>query len=226
MKYEFLSVDDMVTAVSETLSFVCRGITNTIDGQTLRFYDRELVVIGREKAIANRVIYVPEQSTGKVTRLKRLNTGDEYERDVKCWRKVIPEQEIFGSGYMDYMDISNTKTFNFGYYNKTTKTEHVSIGIWSASYGIQKNHFNMALSEFINGLSKSKRKTLSRAIIKYEDKLQLFKMLCKIFKITVPVKIGQKRVDMSFYGVEPIPTKEEERDRIISELISSKRIIE
>ncbi len=223
MNYKFLSVDDMVTVVSETLSFVCRGITNTVDGQTLRFYDRELIVIGKEKAIAKRVFYVPDQNAAKVTRMRRVTTGEEYERDVKCWRKIIPNQEIYTGGYMD---VSTTKELNFGYYTKTTKTEHISIGIWSASYGIQKDQLKMALTEFIERLSKSKRKTLSRAIVKYQDRLELFKMLCKIFRITVPVEVGQKRVEMSFYGVEPIPTKDEERDRIISELISSKRIIE
>ena len=223
MNYEFLSVDDMVIAVSETLSFVCRGITNTVDGQTLRFYDRELVVIGKEKAIAKRVFYVPDQNAGKVTRMRRVTTGEEYDREVKCWRKVIPDQEIYSGGYMD---VSTTKELNFGYYTKTTKTDHVSIGIWSASYGIQKDQLRSALTEFIGGLSKSKRKTLSRAIVKYQNRLELFKSLCKIFRITVPVEVGQKRVEMSFYGVEPIPTKEEERDRIISDIISSKRIIE
>lgn len=223
MKYEFLSVDDMVIAVLETLSFVCKGLTNTVDVKTLRFYDRELVVIGKEKAIAKRVFYVPDQNAAKVTRMRRVTTGEEYERDVKCWRKIIPNQEIYTGGYMD---VSTTKELNFGYYTKTTKTEHISIGIWSASYGIQKDQLKMALTEFIERLSKSKRKTLSRAIVKYQDRLELFKMLCKIFRITVPVEVGQKRVEMSFYGVEPIPTKEEERDRIISELISSKRIIE
>lgn len=223
MNYEFLSVDDMVTAVSETLYFVCKGLTNTVYGQTLRFYDRELVVIGKEKAISKRVFYVPDQSAGKVKRLRRISIGEEYERDVKCWRKVIPNQEIYSAGYMD---LSTNISLNFGYYTKTTKTDHISIGIWSASYGIQKDQLRMALSEFIGRLSKSKRKALSRAIVKYQDRLILFKMLCKIFRITVPVEVGQKRVEMSFYGVEPIPTKEEERDRIISELISSKRIIE
>lgn len=223
MKYEFLSVDDMVIAVLETLSFVCKGLTNTVDVKTLRFYDRELVVIGKEKAIAKRVFYVPDQNAAKVTRMRRVTTGEEYERDVKCWRKIIPNQEIYTGGYMD---VSTTKELNFGYYTKTTKTEHISIGIWSASYGIQKDQLKMALTEFIERLSKSKRKTLSRAIVKYQDRLELFKMLCKIFRITVPVEVGQKRVEMSFYGVEPIPTKDEERDRIISELISSKRIIE
>lgn len=223
MKYEFLSVDDIVIAVLETLSFVCKGLTNTVDVKTLRFYDRELVVIGKEKAIAKRVFYVPDQNAAKVTRMRRVTTGEEYERDVKCWRKIIPNQEIYTGGYMD---VSTTKELNFGYYTKTTKTEHISIGIWSASYGIQKDQLKMALTEFIERLSKSKRKTLSRAIVKYQDRLELFKMLCKIFRITVPVEVGQKRVEMSFYGVEPIPTKDEERDRIISELISSKRIIE
>jgi hypothetical protein len=223
MNYEFLSVDEMVAAVSETLSFVCRGITNTVDGQTLRFYDRELVVIGRQKAIAKRVFYVPDKIKSNVSRMRRVGIGEEYDRDVKCWVKVIPNQEIYSAGYMD---VSTTKSLNFGYYTKTTKTDHVGIGIWSASYGIQKDQLKMALSEFIGRLSKNKRKALSRAIVKYQDRLELFKMLCKIFRITVPVEVGQKRVEMSFYGVEPIPTKDEERDRIISELISSKRIIE
>lgn len=223
MNYEFLSVDDMGIAVSETLSFVCRGITNTIDEQTLRFYDRELVVIGREKAIAKRVIYVKEQNNTKVNHLKRINTGDEYDRDIKCWRKIVPDQLVYNGGYMD---VSTTKSLNFGYYTQTTRTDHVCIGIWSAAYGIQKNHLRMAITEFIGGLSKSKRKTLSRAIVKYQDRLELFKMLCKIFRITVPVEVGHKRVEMSFYGVERIPTKDEERDRIISDIISSKKIIE
>jgi len=223
MNYEFLSVDDMAAAVLETLSFVCKGLTNTVDGQTLRFYDRELVVIGREKAVAKRVIYVPDKIKSNVSRMRRVNIGDEYDRDIECWRKIIPDHEVYNGGYMD---VSTTKSLNFGYYTKTTKTDHVSIGIWSAGYGIQKEQMRMALTEFIGGLSKSRRKALSRAIVKYQDILMLFKMLCKIFRITVPVEVGQKRVEMSFYGVEPIPTKEEERDRIISELISSKRIIE
>ena len=154
MKYEFLSVDDMVIAVLETLSFVCKGLTNTVDVKTLRFYDRELVVIGKEKAIAKRVFYVPDQNAAKVTRMRRVTTGEEYERDVKCWRKIIPNQEIYTGGYMD---VSTTKELNFGYYTKTTKTEHISIGIWSASYGIQKDQLRMALTEFIGRLSKSKR---------------------------------------------------------------------
>lgn len=223
MNYEFLGVDDMATAVLETLSFVCKGLTNTVDGQTLRFYDRELVVIGREKAIAKRVFYVPDKIKSNVSRMRRVNIGEEYDRDIKCWRKVIPEHEVYSGGYMD---VSTTKALNFGYYTKTTKTDHVSIGIWSAGYGIQKDHLRRALNEFIGGLSKSKRKSLSRAIVKYQDRLELFKMLCKIFRITVPVDVRHKRVEMSFYGVEPIPTKGEERDRIISDLISSKRIIE
>lgn len=224
MNYEFLSVEDMVIAVSDTLSFVCRGITNTVDGQTLRFYDRELVVIGKEKAIAKRVFYVPDQHAGKVTRMRRVTTGEEYDRDVRCWRKVYPNTKTVYNGYMD---VSTTTVLNYGYYTKTTKTDHVSIGIWSASYGIQKDQLRSALTEFIGGLSKSKRKALSRAIVKHGDRLELFKRLCKIFKITVPVEVETfKTVEMSFYGVEPIPTKEEERDRIISDIISSKRIIE
>jgi len=223
MNYEFLSVEVMATAVAETLSFVCKGLTNMVDGQTLRFYDRELVVIGKEKAIAKRVFYVPDKIKSNVSRMRRVNIGEEYDRDIKCWRKVIPEHEVYNGGYMD---VSTTKSLNFGYYTKTTKTDHVSIGIWSAGYGIQKEQMRMALTEFIGGLSKSKRKALSRAIVKYQDRLELFKMLCKIFRITVPVDVRNKRVEMSFYGVEPIPTKGEERDRIISDLISSKRIIE
>jgi hypothetical protein len=217
MRYEFLSVEDMANAMIDVLFFVCKGL-----GNTHRFYDRELVVIGHEKAVSKKVIY---------QKGKRITTGQEYERDIRCWRKVYPKCEYDVSG--GHIVISTTVSNNFGYYNSLSTTKSINVGFWAATYNMDRTGLMVCMSNFIESISKNKRKALSRVVLKHKNKLSgsdndsaLFKELCAIFKITFPVNIGKKCIDTSFYGVEQIPTKEEERDRIIADIISSKRIIE
>lgn len=210
MRYEFLSVEDMANAMIDVLFFVCKGL-----GNTHRFYDRELVVIGHEKAVSKKVIY---------QKGKRITTGQEYERDIRCWRKVYPKCEYDVSG--GHIVISTTERNNFGYYNSLSNTKSINVGFWAATYNMDRTRLMVCMLNFIESISKSKRKALSRAVLKHKSKLRFFKELCAIFKITFPVNIGKKCIDTSFYGVEQIPTKEEERDRIIADIISSKRIIE
>jgi hypothetical protein len=218
MRYEFLNVDDMANAMIDVLFFVCKSL-----GKTHRFYDRELVVIGHEKVLAKKLMWLKG---------KRIELGQEYERDICCWRKVYPkcEQDIKGSSIL----ISTTEIINnFGYYNSRSITKSINVGFWGATYNMDRKNLLVCMSNFIESISKSKRKTLSRAVLRNKGKLTdsdiasgLFKELCVIFKITFPIIIENKCIDTSFYGVEQIPTKEEERDRIIADIISSKRIIE
>lgn len=208
----------MANAMIDVLFFVCKSL-----GKTHRFYNRELVVIGHEKAVSKKVIY---------QKGKRITTGQEYERDIRCWRKVYPkcEQDIKGS----YIVISTTEIINnFGYYNSLSNTKSINVGFWAATYNMDRTGLMVCMSNFIESISKSKRKALSRAVLRNKGKLTgsdiasgLFKELCVIFKITFPIIIEKKCIDTSFYGIEQIPTKEEERDRIIADIISSKRIIE
>lgn len=217
MRYEFLSVDDMANAMIDVLFFVCKSL-----GNTHRFYDRELVVIGHEKVLAKKLMWLKG---------KRIQPGQEYERDICCWRKVYPKcvQDIKGGSIV----ISTTERENFGYYNSRSITKSINVGFWGATYNMDRKNLLVCMSNFIESISKSKRKTLSRAVLRNKGKLTgsdiasgLFKELCVIFKITFPIIIENRCIDTSFYGVEQIPTKEEERDRIISDIISSKRIIE
>ena len=213
MRYEFLSVDDMANTMIDVLFFVCKSL-----GKTHRFYDRKLVVIGHEKVLAKKLMWLKG---------KRIELGQEYERDICCWRKVYPKcvHDIKGGSIV----ISTTERENFGYFNSRSITKSINVGFWGATYNMDRTNLLVCMSDFIESISKSKRKALSRAVLRNKGKLSgsdiangLFKELCVIFKITFPIIIGNKYIDTSFYGVEQIPTKEEERDRIITDIISSK----
>lgn len=216
-------ITELVNLISDITKGLCRG--------EYRFYERELITIGHERLVSKKHKYVLQNGT-----LTFIRPGIEYDNPICCWRNVYDNMPYFSpvkiyKGVVicnsGTIIISATENWTNSWYYKRSKSESIHIDFTAAMYKFCPNEMTHLMDDFINSLSKTKRKSLLKIFVKFsDDKLKLFRKLSRILKIEFPVYIDGKYTHLSYYGLENVPTKESERDRIIGDLIRSKRIIE
>jgi hypothetical protein len=226
MKFEYMSVYDIAYAFVDVIRTMVRGLQN----EELRLYNRQLVTIRNENAIAKKILYININGS-----LKRIDKGEEYNRPVKYWMNFYDDVAIIDPLVLssdakfplihstgDLIITSITDHYNSSWYYKRSSSNSLRLDFNALFYGFSGGSLLDLMIEYIESLSKTKFKALNNVIRKYKDPIKLFRKLNTIFKIEFPVVMNGKYTNVSYYGLEPMPTKEEERDRIINYIIKSK----
>lgn len=234
------STDDMAKVILDFLRSVC----GKLNKDEIRFYERELVTIGTERVVAKKDKYILDG--GKQHSFRRIVAGQEYERPVQAWRTYPSEMLSKGHATINSGTLSLKATENeyFIWDVGRRKSQEVHFSFWSLTYR-HTDLMRRGLVDFLDSVSKSRRKLLDSAITKFSAALgdienwygtqgpldpsraftkaehDFYKRLRTIFEVTFPYPYSSQP-----YGIEMVPTKEEERDRLIADLLNSKRIID
>lgn len=230
MRQERLSVENLAEALSDVLYAVGGGVMNG----KLRFFNRRLVTIGHDRVAAKDHVYLRCENSPT----KHVSPGQEWDRPVRHW---VNEYAV-GVRNIRYVSISTKESRHYGWYACTSETKQLRLdGMFMQFRYFQTDHKTQVISDFISSISKNKRKALEKLVRKYrlvgEDdfvdrSIVFYRGLCREFDVVFSVR-ETDRPDpnnpeslQSFYSAEPVPTQAEERDRLIGEIIRSKRIID